>query len=778
MHEKNELKFFSLSPLSPFPLKKGFLFFLLIISFLLPPFSSAEVSLEEVAEHYNQGKFESAVSSGLNAVEALRKRENSPKLLEGLIALSQAYHSLGQNKEALVQLHEALDIANKSNDKRGKASVLSSMGNVSLTLGRLANAEDYLKQGIDLVQGDADSRETLAGLWNRMGNLRMAKEDAPGAVSAYEESMALSEESGSQPLSARVSANCAKAYFSIEQQERAMALLALSLKKHRTLPPSYGKANGLIFVGITSMDMAEKFSATASVLKPIAQQALLEAATVAKEIEDHRSASYALGNRGKLYERARRSEEALRLTREAAFEAQQVDAPESLYQWEWQTGRLLRESGDMDGAIAAYGNAVHTLQFVRQGMESGCSTCGGASFVQSIEPIYFQLADLLLQRSGSLNAPKKREEHLLKARETIELLKTAELRDYFQDSCVDAYQSKITSLDTISRDTAVVYVISLPDRLEVLLSLPSGMKRFMSKVRSEEFTKTVRAFRKRLEKRTTRQYLAHAQKLYNWLIRPMEADLATGKIKTLAIVPDRSLRTVPLAALHDGKNFLIQKYAIATTQGLSLTDPHPMQRKGLDILLAGLTESVQGFPALVGVDEEIEGINALHGGAMLMNKDFIVPNMKHKLAEIPYSVVHIASHGEFSADVGKSFLLTWDEKLTMNQLDKMIRPSRFRKNPVELLALSACQTAAGDDRAALGLAGIAVKAGARSALATLWYISDEASSRLVVEFFKQLKDTSLSKAKALQRAQLKLLSDPRYRHPIYWSFFLLIGNWL
>ena len=143
-----------------------------------------------------------------------------------------------------------------------------------------------------------------------------------------------------------------------------------------------------------------------------------------------------------------------------------------------------------------------------------------------------------------------------------------------------------------------------------------------------------------------------------------------------------------------------------------------------------------------------------------------------------YSVVHIASHGQFDSDPHKSFVLTYDGRLNMDRLEQLIKFSRFRENPLELLTLSACRTAAGDERAALGLAGVAVKAGARSALATLWYINDQASTELIAEFYRQLGSASNSKAKALQMAQQKLLSDARYRHPGYWSAFLMIGNWL
>jgi CHAT domain-containing protein len=114
----------------------------------------------------------------------------------------------------------------------------------------------------------------------------------------------------------------------------------------------------------------------------------------------------------------------------------------------------------------------------------------------------------------------------------------------------------------------------------------------------------------------------------------------------------------------------------------------------------------------------------------------------------------------------------------MDRLSRLIGLYRFRDEPLELLTLSACETAAGDDRAALGLAGLAIKAGARSALATLWFINDEASSILVAEFYRQLTDATISKAVALQRAQLKLIEDPIYQHPAYWAPFLLLNNWL
>jgi CHAT domain-containing protein len=187
---------------------------------------------------------------------------------------------------------------------------------------------------------------------------------------------------------------------------------------------------------------------------------------------------------------------------------------------------------------------------------------------------------------------------------------------------------------------------------------------------------------------------------------------------------------------------------------------------------------VQGFPALPHVAEEMAAIRDLYHGDQLLDKEFRTPRLERELKAQHFRVLHIATHGRFGTDVNETFLLTFDDKLTMNQLDQLVGLFRFRQDALELLTLSACRTGVGDDRAALGLAGVAIKAGARSALATLWFINDESSAELVTEFYRQLHDFSVSKAVALQRAQLKLLEDRVYQHPAYWSPFLLLNNWL
>jgi CHAT domain-containing protein len=198
----------------------------------------------------------------------------------------------------------------------------------------------------------------------------------------------------------------------------------------------------------------------------------------------------------------------------------------------------------------------------------------------------------------------------------------------------------------------------------------------------------------------------------------------------------------------------------------------------MKVLAVGVTEAVQGFPALPNVTAELQELQTLLGSQNLVNREFLAANLEKKLKEEQFSIVHVASHGEFGNDVENTFLLTFDAKLSLDRLNEMVGVFRFRDDPLELLTLSACDTAAGDDRAALGLAGMAIKAGARSALATLWNINDEAAVDLVLDFYRQVKNPTISRAVALQRAQLKLIENPRYEHPGFWSAFLMINNWL
>jgi CHAT domain-containing protein len=596
------------------------------------------------------------------------------------------------------------------------------------------------------------------------------------ALATYLESARLAQQASRPDLAARARINAAVAATRTGQYAQAEALLDAAQAHMGDIPPHHQKAEELNKMGIAYHDLCQQLPLCRDELIIHASDALTKAANIAQRLNDTRTLSYAWGYLGHVYETQQQHAEALLLTRRALTAAQRVHPPESLYLWQWQAGRLLKAQGDVEAAVAIYRHAIATLQGIRQELSHSYGQ-SPTTFRQATGRLYFEFVDLLLQTSGTLDAPRTTR-YLQEARDTVELFKAAELRDYFRDQCVDAAQINPTPLDQFTHTAIIIYPIILPDRLELLVSWPHGLKRYTVAVPSQRLERVVRSFRASLQGGKVQRYMRHAQRLYNWLVKPLEAELARTEIKTLVVVPDGVLRLIPLAALHDGQDFIIHRYALATTPALALTDPKPLQRRNLQVLTMGLTEAVQGFAALPNVLGEITTIHKLYGGTQLLNENFLVDRIEQTLQTGDFSIIHIASHSKFARDVAQSFILTFDDKLTMDRLEAFVGRLRYRETPLELLTLSACETAVGDDQAALGLAGIAIKAGARSALATLWQVADEATTVLIQEFYRQLQQPSISRAQALQQAQLKLLVSSRYQSPFYWSPFLLINNWL
>ncbi|HLZ35527.1 MAG TPA: CHAT domain-containing protein [Nitrospira sp.] len=734
------------------------------------------VLMTQGQEAYQRGAFEDALAKWKEAAQRYESHGDRHGHSQALVSGAQAAQAIGHTTQALQMLELAWGLAQQDSDMMWRATVLAHLGRSYLVAQQLEAAAAYLTQAQEAAR-DQRVPALSASIRHDQGVLAALRKQDQDALAAFTETIEMAQDAGLPLIALRARINAARTALRLNQPEASRQWLDEALNQLTAMAPSHEKAVGLMNVGLLYHRLAPVLSEIRDPLLLRAAGTLQESATVAESIKDGRTLSYAVGHLGHLYESESRLDEALQLTRRAIFTAQSVDAPESLYRWQWQLGRLLVASGQLDEAIASYRQAITTLQPIRQEVAMASSE-SSLSDPQPVRPLFFELSDLLLQRASLTEDPPLVEGYVLAARDTIEAYKAAELRDYFRDECVDALQARVTKFDSLSPTTAIVYPILFPTRVELVVSLPTGLTRRAIPVSADVVTKEIRAFRRTVEKRTTREYLPHAQQLYDWLVRPIDEDLQRLKITTLIFVPDSALRTIPMAALHDGSGFLIQKYAVALTPGITLTDPHPLNREKIRFLASGLTKAVQGYPALPYVAEEMNSIHSLYSGDQLLNQDFQIPKLEQELRAGRYGILHIATHGKFSTDVNDSFLLTFDGKLTMNKLDQLIGLFRFRDDPLELLTLSACQTGIGDDRAALGLAGVAIKAGARSALATLWFINDEASAALVSEFYRQLRDPSVSKAVAIQRAQIKLLGDRVYDHPAYWSPFLLLNNWL
>jgi len=757
---------------------------LLIPSMLIPsmttsastPSSPADEVMAQGTQAFQRGSYEDAMGKWKEAARQYEAQGQLHLQSQALVAAARAAESLGQTRHALQLLELASALAQNEPNALWRATVLAQLGHAYLTARQLDAASTHLTQARELIIGPSSPALT-ASLLNDLGILHALQNRPEEALTAFTDSIQIAQQAGLLLVALHARLNAARTNIPLNRPMNSRLWIDQALDQVDVLPPSREKAIGLMNIGLLYRRLLPSLPDLRAPLVLRAAGALQEAAGLAEQLGDARTLSFAFGHLGHLYELEQRLDEALSFTRRAIFSAQSVDAPESLYRWQWQLGRQLAATGKLDDAIVAYRQAAGTLQPIRPAVAVAAADSSWSD-EDPIRPLFFEQADLLLQRASLTEEQLAITQYLLAARDAIEAYKTAELRDYFKDECVDALQARLMKFDSLAANTAVIYPILFPSRLELLVSLPSGLTRYAVPIGAEALTKEIRLFRRAVEKRTTREYLPHAQQLYDWLVRPLEQEFAKQQIATLVFVPDSALRTIPMAALHDGSTFLINKFAVALTPGITLTDPRPLNREKMRVLVTGLTNAVQGFPSLPYVAQEIETIRSLYSADQLMNQDFRTRRLEQELRDGRYGILHIATHGKFSTSVNDSFLLTFDEKLTMSTLDQLIGLFRFRENPLELLTLSACQTGVGDDRAALGLAGVAIKAGARSALATLWFINDEASAELVSEFYRQLRNPTKTKAQALQRAQQKLLADRVYEHPAYWSPFLLLNNWL
>ena len=734
----------------------------------------------DAARQFTQdGAFEKSIDPWLSAARFYRNSNNQAKWIEANLGLAASYHELGKVKLALGLLEETLPLAEKLADANLIAEVQVELGALQMISFGSADCETSLQAAL-ITSRQQKNAAIVAKAALNLGVLDTYRRNFPSAQAYYKEAITHAEQVGNQELAVKAQANLAAAFLQEGDFNQAEACAETAAAAAIKLPDSHEKSYLLISASRIFSGIFLKAPNHDNRLRMRAFKLLKEAGVLAEAMGDQLANSYALGYEGELYEQEKRLPEALQLTRRAIFLAQQAKAPQCLYRWEWQAGRILRALNDNSQAIAADRRAIAILESIRHDVSLHYGNAlTASSFREVAGDLYFQLADLILLQANSEKDAQKVEQLLVEARNQVEQLKSAELEDYFQDACVNQLKSKVKSVEAISPTTAVLYIIPLPDRTELLLSLNSNLTRIKAPVTEAELTQTAHEFRINLEDRTSNLYLEQARQLYDWLIKPVEPLLQKSKIDTIVFVPDGALRGIPMAALQDGEKFLIEKYAVAVTPGLTLMAPQPFNREKVALVINGLTEGVQGFEALPFVGAEVDYLSKLYGRQALMNKDFVLSKVQQEFTQDQFSIVHIASHGHFDSDSKKTFLLTFDSKLTLDRLEQLLRPSQFREKPVELLTLSACQTAAGDDRAALGLAGVAIKAGARSAFATLWYINDQASATLVTDFYSALAgDLKITKAAALQKAQIKLLTDARYEHPCYWAPYLIIGNWL
>ncbi len=706
--------------------------------------SQAQLLDIQASLRFNQGDATNALAQWQQAEKLSGEKGDRFKLRQ-----AQALQQLGLHRKAIELLLKQLNLTDPTAQQLQKITIaqtpaLQILAESYRATDRATIAKQILERGLALSPNDSSLQLTLANT--------IKTTDRPAALKLYQAAEASISDRRLQALVGQ---------FDLAAPNALPKLQALLSQT----PPSRTTIETQIHIAQTLVTQQNNAAL------PLLETAVAES----KKLGDPRLQSYSLGLLGQFYELQGQIDRADRYTSEAITLAETVGAPEISYRWQWQMARIFKAKGKLDPAIQSYKNALQDIRSLRADLVSA-SPEAQFTFRDAVEPIHRELVKSLLQSGTTTN--------LQTARDVIESLQFVELENFFREACLTATENNIENID---RNAAVIYPIILGDQLAVISSLPGEtrqLKYYTTTIKSSgNFEDEIALLRDDLSQGNTSELaLPKLQELYDLLMRPVEADLAASKVETLVFVLDGVLRNVPMAALYDGKSYLVEKYRIALTPGLQLLSPKPLNATKIGALVLGLDQAQSNFSALPYVKNEVQKIQKILPTQTLYNDRFTNNNFQTTVNDVSYPIVHLATHGQFGNKADDTFILTWKGKLKINALSDILKTGELtRSQPLELLVLSACETAKGDGRSALGLAGVAVRSGARSTVATLWRVNDQASAVLMGRFYEELSKigtTKISKAEALRRAQLSLLRDPAYRQqPYYWAPYLLIGNW-
>jgi len=758
------------------------------------------------------------------AISPILKQPESSNKVTGLLRFGDYFRESGYPSVASQTLTLSLEMTDKIGNPTQKTATLLSLGNAARAIA-LKKQNQFPSQTVvlDVIANSGGSGESaLFPYQPAFSYYERATEAAPNQVDGLKAdlnnlSLLLDVQEFWQNAIADLNKNIDLLEVNDPNFLKEIQVGTVRLEKEldEQLQPKIAAATSKIEPEITNLPLTRagiygriNFAQSLIRQKQIDQdtaQILATAIEQSRKINNVTAQAEAMGYLGYLYEQQGQYSEARRLTEGSLQLAPTTEYPEVAYRWNSQLGRILAAQGNRNNALTAYEASFNTIKALRSDLAT-----------TPVEPIFREYISLLLQEEPT---PPQ----LNQARDILESLQIVKLDNFFRDPCSEV-AAETVAIDDVDAQAAVIYPILLQDRLEVILTLPGQPLRHYAtqNLTQEQVNNTIKKLRRRsltnpgfaealrgargnpqpevqiekiqksLEESLQKDILPLASEIYSWLVEPAEADLKASGVKTLVFVLDGSLRNIPMSLLYDKKNqqYLIEKdYNVALSSGLQLTAPTPLQKQPIKVLAAGVTNDFPEyrFPPIPKVEDELKEIKKIFANSeILLNKDFTQSSLQQKLQESDFPVVHLATHGQFGSTSDQTFILSGAETgsplINVNQFDNLLRVSTLRRSqPIELLVLSACNTAEGDSQAILGLAGVAVRAGTRSTLATLWGANDEATANLMGRFYTNLADdVQISKARALREAQLTLLAekDSLYRHPYYWAPFVLIGNWL
>ncbi len=702
--------------------------------------------------------------------------QSPPILYQQALSLWQA----GQTQQAISEWKQAIQ---GTSDQSLKARAYLMLAQAYLDLGFIHLADSAFEKGKSL-------RNTALTTFIKAieGNLALAKRDFEGAISAYEDVPnslgVLNNLSQAYEQRARLRQQLAQeAYLEgDEEQERLKIQGTLDLEKAKLIAQNaISQASKEVsldaaksWIRWSQLGADEGVKQALEILKQLPDSfdkglQLLEIAQldriglpVAESVAQTLNHSFLLAQVERLYaqdlEKETRYEKAIQHTLKAYRLVAQSNL-ELLGQLQWDLGRLYNRTNADQKSLKYYRQAILSNETIRKQL---------ASATRNVQLNYQRTTDKLYREFFSVlfkNPSQKILKEVILLKQKLHL---SQLESYFGNPC------KISETQAENPHTnlekATIYTIILDSSLHEIIELPHGEYLHQTiQISQEKLESLIRQWRLELEDEFTFDFLTTAEQLYDWLIKPWTEKLQG--IKTLVFVNDGVLWSVPMSALWKGQ-YLIESYQVAYSLGLEESKNKTSQE--LFPVLFGTTQTSKAFKTpLPFVKEEIKKIREIVGGNAYLDERFSLQQFNLALNSEQYTILHLASHAKFSS-FEKSFIQTGTGLLSLEELEKLLQT---RKAPLQLLTLSGCQTAAGNDRSIYGIAGVGIRANIPSVLGTIWFVDDSTTSQLMINFYRIWKEKA-SPLEALRQSQLQLIQSPSGSHPRFWSAFLFLteGN--
>jgi len=739
--------------------------------------------------------------------------------LQQKLSIGEAYQSDGNYLSAGREFETVLAQAQKNNDPLSLAMAMGALGYNYYLSADFKKAQSALENALN-VATPLPYPALTALIDNYLGMVYLSLQEQEKAGSSFQNALNHAQSTHDEALISGIRLNQAK--LEADPGKRMSLLLNIHADALK-LADGLVKTRLMSNLGEQLLDLSESLDSAESkqLLKP-SYQILNEAYHSKELVNQPRLRAQSAGFLARLYQQQNRDKDALIYLEQAVFFAQLANASDLLMRFETQRAQLLDKNRESDAALAAYRRAADHHAGIRHAIPVYLHD-GQSSLKVLVDPVYRGMADILLRQAAKAGSDKDKQALLSEAIDAMERIKYAEMEGFFKNSClVDEDTSVNLKNSALQPDIGIIYPIILPDRVELLFRAGDSRQIEQSSIQADasEVIEAAEQMGSYL-RHAKGNYRPAARQLYNWLLKANDDRLKAKGITTLLYVPDGPLRQVPFAALLNDKQFAVESYAVVTLPGLTLKKIQQDKIMDRQALIAGLSKPdgpslddvIQHFSpdsfgtrsvvndsksqqthaltpeersayieklSLPGIEKEVSALQKTIPHTSLENQQFTFKKFKQSLGSGDFSVIHVASHGHFGKDAEDSFIMTYDQNIRLlgeDSFQSLLNDENIKKSGIDLLTLSACKTAEGDDRALLGFSGIAIMTNALSALGTLWPIDDQAAAKFMGVFYGSISQAS-TKAQSLREAQLALLHDKTLKHPYFWAPFILVGNWL